>query len=77
MTNTVWVLNHEDHGVETYSGDTDPFEIPTVQDELGWLEGGYEEERDEFIDTVQRAIRKGYGTAYIEERFTLELQRLG
>jgi hypothetical protein len=76
MTNTIWVLTHTDHGVDTYSGDTDPLTIPTVEEELEWLEGGYEDERDQFKADVASAIKRGHGHAEIEERFTLELKPL-
>jgi hypothetical protein len=73
----VWVLEDFEHGeTDVYSEDTDILELPFVKTELGYLDGGYEDERDQFLADIQRAKERGYGEAYIEERFGLELKDL-
>lgn len=73
----VWVLHHFDYGyTQTYAEDTDILESPIVKEELSWLTGGYEDEREEFIADVERMKRTGRGSAMIEERFELELQEV-
>lgn len=77
MTTKVWVINDEKHGgTTTYAGDKDPLEIPFVKEELSYLTGGYEDEREEFIADIERAKMRGHGSAHIEERFSIELQDL-
>ena len=70
----VWLLHMESYGeVDVFSEDTDVLEIPFVKTELESLDGGYEDERDDFIADVDRARNRGTGRATIEERFTIEL----
>lgn len=70
----VWVLTDHYEETSTFAEDTDVLEIPYVKDELSYLDGGYEEERDEFIADIDRIRTRGRGTASIEERFSIELQ---
>ena len=74
----VWVLHHLDYGyTDVFAEDTDVLEIPAVKEELSWLTGGYEDEREEFIEQIERIKRQGRGSAHIEERFDIELQEVG
>lgn len=70
----VWLVHLESYGeVQVWSEDTDITETPSVKTELGYLEGGYEDERAGFIDDVKRAVAHGSGEASIEERLWVEL----
>lgn len=76
MTN-VWLIEDLDHSeVSVYSGHVDVAEIPFVKAELGYLEGAYEDERDEFISDLNRAVAKGFGEAVIEERVRATLTKV-
>jgi len=70
----VWQVEDEDHG-ETYiySEDTDILEVPFVKTELSYLVGGYDDEREEFIASIENAKKRGRGSAHIEERLHVEL----
>lgn len=72
----VWVLRTEggNGDVFLYAETVDILSVPYIKSELGNHDGGYEDERDEFISDVENALRRGRGTAVIEDRFTLELQ---
>lgn len=73
----VWILNYLEYGsVSVYDGMTDVLNIPAVKTELGYLEGGYEDERDQFIADVARAQKAGRGSAEIAERLVIELQEV-
>lgn len=70
----VWVL--EDFvggGISVYSEDTVITDIPFVATELGYLEGGYDDEREDFMDDLRRAVDRGRGSATIEERLSVAL----
>jgi hypothetical protein len=70
----IWLLHMESYGdVAPYAEDTNILEIPFVKTELGYLDGAYEDERDQFIKSVERARERGSGEAGIEERFWVEL----
>lgn len=70
----LWILEMTDVG-ETDIVEGDILENHFVQTELGYLTGGYEDERDEFLADVERAKRIGRGSATIEERMTVTLKR--
>lgn len=73
----VWILNHESYGdVSVYAEDTDVLKISLVEDELFHLIGEYADERAEFIEDVERARQRGFGSASIEERFTITLEEV-
>lgn len=64
----VWILEHDSYGeVFVYHEDTNPLDIPMVKDELEDLVGAYDDEREEFIESIKN------GRGEIEERFSLEL----
>jgi len=70
----IWKVTFENSGeTELYSEETDILSMPEVAIELGYLEGAYEDEREEFIQDVRNAQRRGYGSATIEERVYAEL----
>lgn len=70
----VWLVHDEDHGeTYTYAEDRDILEVPVVKNELSYLVGAYEEEREEFIWSINDAKKRGRGAAYIEERLRVEL----
>lgn len=65
----VWVLRDHYDEISVYSEDTNVLEINYVKDELNSLRGGYEDERNEFIDDYAN----GRGRLEVEERFVIEL----
>lgn len=70
----VWVINHFDYGdIYVYSEDTDILRVPVVERELGYLEGEYEDEREEFLRDIKVTLKHGCGEATIEERIRVEL----
>jgi hypothetical protein len=70
----VWVLKYLEYGsISVFAENTDILEVDAVKDELSYLEGGYEDERDDFIASVSNARKRGYGSAEIEERLSVEL----
>lgn len=70
----VWVVNDYSHGeITVLAESTDPLEFNFIKDELSYLEGGYEDERDDFIADIASIKRNGRGRAAIEERFDVEL----
>lgn len=72
----IWLINTDDGDTYTLRGDENLLEDSYVATELSYLDGGYEDERDEFIADVERAVRRGRGSARIEERFDVELRDL-
>lgn len=75
MSMKVWVLTHDSYGeVSVYAEDTDIFKIKLIEDELSYLVGAYDEELEEFKADIDRAKTRGYGSATIEERFTITLE---
>lgn len=73
----VWLVqNTSNGGVSVYSEATDVAEIPFIKTELGYLEGSYEEEREDFLADVKRARERGYGQAVIEESLSVQLMEL-
>lgn len=72
----VWILTDHYEETSVYNEDTDVLEIPYVKEELSYLNGSYADERDEFIDTIAHIRKVGRGSAYIEERFSIELDDL-
>jgi hypothetical protein len=70
----VWLVHDDDIGGTTvYNEGADIIQTPFIKRELGYLVGGYEEEREEFIADVQRARDRGRGSAHIEDRLYVEL----
>lgn len=70
----VWLLHMDSYGeVDVFSEDTDVLEIPFVKEELSYLDGAYEDERDDFIAEIERIKKRGSGDAAIEARFVIEL----
>lgn len=70
----LWLIVHHDYGdITAWSEDTNIIEIDMVAQELKYLEGAYEEERDNFLDDIISARERGCGQACIEERLSVEL----
>lgn len=70
----VWTMYHHSYGeIHVLSEDSNVFNYGPISRELDALENGYEDERDDFIEDVERIKRFGRGRTGIEERFSLEL----
>lgn len=70
----VWLVKNVDvDEVEVFAEDVDILELPEVVEELGYLEGAYDDEREQFIHDIKRAKQRGGGSAEIEERLLVEL----
>ena len=70
----VWILHHLDYGdISVWSEDTNPLNIPLVKDELEYVDEARGEEGEDFRNSIANAIRRGHGSATIEERFEIEL----
>lgn len=70
----VWLFKHQSYGeVAVFSEDTNMLEVERVKRELDYYRTGYPDEIEFFVDCYNRAVKRGYGEAEIEERFTITL----
>lgn len=72
----VWTMYHHSYGeIYVLSEDSDVLKFHMISAELEALEGDeyLEDERDDFINDIDRIKARGYGETGIEERFSLEL----
>ena len=74
----VWVVHHTDYGeIEIWSESTNILNTPIVESELDLLGPDYENEREEFVRTIENIKTKSPRVvAYIEERLEVWLEEI-
>lgn len=70
----VWLYQDFGHGESlVFTGDSNMLEYPGVKSEVEYYEKEYPEEAEVFADDYNRVVKRGYGIAELEDRFSLEL----